>query len=64
MTASGLGLLMIYTSLLKDSVGTGLTDGFPPGGVDAHDVCLNLHCFLGQLFTPGIGQSICQEASL
>ncbi|KAL9712115.1 hypothetical protein Ac2012v2_005192 [Leucoagaricus gongylophorus] len=37
MTASGLGLLMIYTSLLKDSVGTGLTDGFPPGGVDAHD---------------------------
>ena len=22
--------------------GTGLTDGFPPGGVDAHDVCLNL----------------------
>ena len=64
MTASGLGLLMIYTSLLKDNVGTGLTDGFPPGGVDAHDVCLNLHCLLGQLFTPGIGQSICQEASL
>jgi hypothetical protein len=24
------------------STGTGLNDGFPPGGVDAHDVRLNL----------------------
>jgi hypothetical protein len=24
---------------LTQRIGTGLSDGFPPGGVDAHDVC-------------------------
>jgi len=41
---------------LKGDIGTGLTDGFPPGGVDAHDVCLNPRYFLAQLFTSSIGQ--------
>jgi hypothetical protein len=27
-----------YVAAECDLVGTGLSDGFPPGGVDAHDV--------------------------
>jgi len=56
MMESGLGLLMTYTSMLKDDIGTGLTDGFPPGGVDAHDVCLSPHHFHAQLLASSIGQ--------
>ena len=37
--------------------GTGLTDGFPPGGVDAHDVCV-LPYALGSKSSPHIGQQI------
>lgn len=43
--------------------GTGLTDGFPPGGVDAHDASL-LSCPLPYLIVLFIGQSIRQTTSL
>ena len=41
-------MVCMYVNVLQKThpcnilTGTGLTDGFPPGGVDAHDVRLNL----------------------
>ncbi len=36
----GVDLLLIDSGDLHD--GTGITDGYPAGGVDAHDVCPSL----------------------
>lgn len=35
---------MVTLALVDIVTGTGLTDGFPPGGVDAHDVIFLPDC--------------------